>query len=70
MLVALRKVHTQGMKAEAGALYKHIVSETSTTDATTAQFTEYLNEISRFCGMNGIWLRTDDRLFAMAMGMA
>jgi predicted mannosyl-3-phosphoglycerate phosphatase (HAD superfamily) len=69
MLVALRKVYMQGMKAEAGALYKHIVAETSTTGATTVQFTEYLNEISRFCGHSGIWLRTDDRLLAMAMGM-
>jgi hypothetical protein len=69
MLVALRNVYKSGMKQEAEALHKHIVSETSTTDADVKQFTEYLNEIHRFCGMNGIWLRTDQRLFDEAMGV-
>ncbi len=67
MLVSLRKVYSQGLKAEAEALFKHIVKETSTTQASAQQFTEYLNEIHRFCGVNGIWLRTDQRLWDLAM---
>jgi hypothetical protein len=68
-LVALRNVYKSGMKKESEALHKHIVNETSTTDADVKQFTEYLNEISRFCGMNGIWLRTDQHLWDSAMGV-
>jgi hypothetical protein len=70
MLAAIRNVWRNGMKQDAETLHKHIVSETSTTDADVKQFTEYLNEISRFCGANGIRLRTDQNLLDLAMGEA
>lgn len=34
----------------------------STTDATIAQFTEYLNDIHAFCNKNGCYLETPDDL--------
>lgn len=34
----------------------------STTDASTAQFTEYLNDIHAFCNKNGCYLETPDDL--------
>ncbi|AWL18206.1 hypothetical protein DIW83_03735 [Acinetobacter nosocomialis] len=38
----------------------------STTDANTAQFTEYLNDIHAFCNKNGCYLETpDDLKFAL-----
>lgn len=38
----------------------------STTDASTVQFTEYLNDIHAFCNKNGCYLETpDDLKFAL-----
>ncbi|RJO24812.1 hypothetical protein D3X50_14690, partial [Acinetobacter baumannii] len=34
----------------------------STTDASTAQFTEYLNDIHAFCNKHGCYLETPDDL--------
>ena len=47
MIQSLRAIYKQGMKAEAVALRKKIVSLTSTTTATVAQFGEYLESIER-----------------------
>ena len=68
MIAAIRSVWKNGMRKEAEELHRHIVRETSTTDASVEQFSEYLNEIQRYCGMNGIWLRTDNYLIELAMG--
>jgi len=45
-----------------------IIDNTSTTKCNAAQFTEYLTCIERFCGSNGIMLRTDAHLYGRAMG--
>lgn len=46
-----------------------VIKNISTTWADVRQFTEYLNDISRFCGQVGIALRTDTELFKKAMGL-
>lgn len=63
----LRTVYRTGMKQESERLHKYVVKETSTTQASVQQFSEYLTEIQRFCGMAGIWLRTDEALMQMAI---
>lgn len=68
MLVALRKVYKQGMKGECDVLLNHIVQETSTTDCSILQFSEYLNEIELFLHSLGITLKTDPKIYATAMG--
>jgi len=47
MISSLRAIYRQGMKVEALALRKRIVALTSTTTATVAQFTEYLDDIQK-----------------------
>lgn len=68
-LVALRNVYKNGMKAECEALLKHVVNETSTTNAKIKQFTEYLNDIERYFHALGISLRTDPEIYRAAMGI-
>lgn len=48
---------------------RFVIENISTTDANVAQFTEYLNDIQRFCGSVGISLRTDSQMFRQAMGI-
>ena len=45
MVQALREVWKHGMKEEAVALRRKIVALTSTTDATTAQMSEYMTSV-------------------------
>lgn len=45
-----------------------IIDNTSTTDASVAQFAEYLTDIERFCHSVGIQLRTDSDMYRQAMG--
>lgn len=47
MIQTLRLVYTKGMKQKAQALFKEIARMTSTTSATTKQFTEYLGDIEK-----------------------
>ena len=68
MIAAIRSVWKNGMRKEAEELHRHIVRETSTTDASVEQFSEYLCEISQYCSNHSIWLRTDDYLIDLAMG--
>lgn len=56
MIQSLRAVYKQGMKTEAMALRKRIVALTSTTTATVAQMTEYLESIERHAVSLGIRL--------------
>ena len=56
MIQSLRAVWTSGMKVEAVALRKKIVSLSSTTTATVAQMTEYLQEIERDAAKMAIML--------------
>lgn len=48
---------------------RFVIENISTTDANVAQFSEYLNDIQRFCGSVGITLRTDSPMFRQAMGI-
>ena len=45
-----------------------IINLTSTTKCNVEQFSEYLGKIERFCHERGISLRTDARLYHLAMG--
>jgi hypothetical protein len=45
-----------------------VIDNTSTTDANTKEFTEYLECIQEFCTMKGIPLRTDMELIKEALG--
>jgi hypothetical protein len=49
--------------------YDFILDKLSTTEANVAQFTEYLNDIERFCHSVGIQLRTDQHIYQQAMGI-
>lgn len=56
MVAAVQAVRSQGMIAEADALWSQVVRMTSTTDCSVRQMTEYLNEIERGAGGLGIRL--------------
>jgi hypothetical protein len=56
MLQSLRAVYRQGMKTEALALRKRIIALTSTTTATVAQMSEYMQSIEHFAAETGIRL--------------
>lgn len=56
MLQSLRAVYRQGMRVEALALRKRIVALTSTTTATVAQMSEYMQEIANHAASLGIRL--------------
>lgn len=60
MLQALRDIWRQGMKAEAAGLRKKIVHLTSTTTATTAQMSEYMDSIARHAASLAIRLPFPD----------
>ena len=47
MVAAVQAVRSQGMIAEADALWSQVVRMTSTTDCSVRQMAEYLNEIER-----------------------
>lgn len=47
---------------------KFVVENISTTDANVKQFAEYLQDVERFCNSVGIKLRTDQHIYAKAMG--
>ena len=68
MIHAVRKVHTQGFKEDAKALFDQIVKLTSTTNAKVKQFTEYLNEIERDMIGKGIVLPHPEDRYYTAMG--
>ncbi|MFI9938485.1 hypothetical protein Q4325_03820 [Acinetobacter baumannii] len=60
----------KALKVEKHPLYEQVrdgvAMLTSTRDASTAQFTEYLNDIHAFCNKNGCYLETpDDLKFAL-----
>jgi hypothetical protein len=62
MIAAVRTVHSAGMKSEAASLAAQILELTSTTKASSDQFTEYLNDIDRDDMGKGIVLpRPEDR---------
>ena len=44
------------------AIANHVIKLTSTRNATTAQFTEYLNDIHAFCLKHGCYLEVPDDL--------
>ena len=67
LVQSVRAVRDAGLKAEAERIFNHVVSETSTTRASVAQFREYLDKIERQCHALGISLRTDAGLYALAM---
>lgn len=54
------------LKKQSHPLYQQLADSitllTTTTDASTAQFTEYLNDIHAFCNKNGCYLETPDDL--------
>ncbi|MBJ8463063.1 hypothetical protein WDA43_05120 [Acinetobacter nosocomialis] len=56
----------KALKVEKHPLYEQVrdgvAMLTSTRDASTAQFTEYLNDIHAFCNKNGCYLETPDDL--------
>lgn len=56
MINAIRKVHTEGFKQDAKVMGDQIVKLTSTTSATTKQFSEYLKDILQDAANNGIAL--------------
>lgn len=60
MIQSLRSVWQQGMKKEALDLRKRIVALTSTTTATVAQMSEYMQEIENFAVTLGIKLPCPD----------
>ncbi|MCH7312896.1 hypothetical protein [Acinetobacter sp. ANC 3882] len=58
------------LRAEQHPLYQQLADSvamlTSTTDASIAQFTEYLNDIHAFCLKQGCYLETpDDLIYAL-----
>lgn len=67
LLQSVRKVKAAGLEDEAQRIYDHVATETSTTRATVSQFREYLNRIERTCQELGIWLRTDQWLYSLAV---
>lgn len=67
LLQSVRSVKAAGMVDEAQRIYDHVTGETSTTRATVAQFREYLTAIERTCHGLGIWLRTDEWLYSLAV---
>jgi len=69
MINAVRKVHTLGHKVEADKLAKQIIKLTSTTSATTKQFTEYLNEMERDMAGKGIILPHPEDRYNLSMGI-
>lgn len=62
MISAIRKVHTQGFKQDAKAMYKQIVRLTSITSATVKQMREYITDIFRDGTSQGIALPHPDDL--------
>ncbi len=60
MIESLREVWKQGMKKEAIDLRKRIVALTSTTPATVAQMSEYMQNIDREAASLGIRLPHPD----------
>ena len=69
MIQAVRKVHTEGFKADAKAMSAQIIRMTSTTGATVKQFTEYLKEIERDMMSKGISLPHPSDRYYSAMGI-
>lgn len=63
MMDALREVRPNHVWL---TLRKHIIKETSITDATVKQMAEYLTDIERYFHDFGITLRTDQYLYDMA----
>lgn len=70
MIEAVRQVHRAGMKAEAKAMKKQIISLTSTTRANVAQMAEYLNDIERDAESMAIRLQHPEDIYHEAMGRA
>jgi hypothetical protein len=56
MILALRKLYTDGYKEDSQKLFDQVVKLTSTTSATVKQFAEYLREFERDMAGNGIVL--------------
>ena len=69
MIKAVRKVHTEGFKADAKAMSAQIIRMTSTTGATVKQFTEYLKEIERDMISKGISLPHPEDRYYSALGI-
>jgi len=68
LMAAIDCVIDEGMKAQADAMNKFVVDNISTTRMNVKQFSEYLNDIQKWCGMNGVVLRTDSDAFKISMG--
>lgn len=69
MLNSVRKVHQLGAKDVAKIQANFIINETSTTDATVKQFTEFLKEIERDSISKGIVLPHPEDRYNLAMGI-
>ena len=66
----LRELYKKGGKTESLVLLDWIVKmQVSTRNAKIKQFTEYLNEIERFCHSIGVILMTDSITYSEAMGI-
>lgn len=63
----LREVYRCGMKEQAKHIRKFVLRETSTTEASVEQFSEHLRFIEQWAHSRGIRLRTDAKLYEMAM---
>jgi len=66
-MVAIREVYRQGMKEQALNMRKFVIRETSTTEASVEQFSEHLRFIEQWAHSRGIRLRTDAKLYQLAM---
>lgn len=69
MIESIRQLYKVGLKDRAVKLHQGIVKITSTTTASTTQFTEYLNSIMQYCNEKGIYYRLRDDIFNIAMGV-
>ena len=68
MIESVRTVWKAGLKKDAHSLKDQIVKLTSTTDANTKQFTEYLDDIEKDAIGQGIILPQPENQYKQAMG--
>jgi hypothetical protein len=68
LMSSVEMVFDRGLRHQAGAMNQFIIKNISTTRMNVKQFSEYLNDIQKWCGMNGVVLRTDHASFKQALG--
>ena len=69
MIQSVRTVWKSGLHKDAHSLKRQIIKLTSTRDADTKQFTEYLNDIERDAQEKGVWLPHPEDQYNQAMGV-